>query len=1153
MSNTPLPRSDPTTVQENPVPPGAQVPTISTPSVGTLPPEAEDLLRDLRLDATGSGATADTGLLTPLSAVPGYELLDELGRGGMGVVYKARQIALDRVVALKMIGTAGRLGQGEAARFLAEAQAVAAVRHPNVVEVYDSGSAGGRPYYAMEYVPGGSLAAYLAGRGPFSPTEAARLLAAVARGVQAAHEAGIVHRDLKPANILLAGFGIQDSGSSPEGRQSSACSLNPESRILTPKVTDFGLAKRRSSDLTGTQAVMGTPAYMAPEQAGGKAKFVGPAADVYALGGVLYECLTGRRPFEDEDSWELIQRVLGEPAPSPRQVAAGVPRDLELVCLKCLAKDPSDRYATAGDLADDLEAYLAGRPVVARPIPAAVRVCRWVRRRPTAAALYAVLAVLLFVVPPVVIWNQGRLETSRVAAAEATRAEEAAKLAQAEAENLAAARKQLADEADNRKAAAEQLAATRELLGLQSAIRQRLSERPPQWTSANRTDLARAAALTTDPRVRTSLRSCAGATLLAPALGPAEPLARGMTAAVVATAANTPDGPVVALGEYKAWGLGGILKCHVWLIDPATGRKVRELTFPAATVSTPDGGLAQGGVRSLAFSPDGTRLYVGTRASRVYRFDLTDRRNTPAQKWTALSSPVEQLAVSRDGRFVFGVCRPELPVLRWDAQSGERSEFFATVHGARAIATDPATGDLVVSDGPFLYRLTAAGSEPVGVPIAHHPRRLAFTPDGRVLFATLSNQVAVLDPATLRETARLIDPDLGLAAHEEVTVALAVHPSGAFLASAPEGIEDRQVKVWELASGRLVGSATVPGTDPISLAWSADGRFLLATGAQLHTLRFALVAPPAARAALHFPYPIRAAAFAPDEQPIRALAEGPHDGPWSLLGGATPVVPVAGGSLLGSQPGVAVAPDTGHVVITRPGAGVRVVRAGTITNLSPLSGRCPRYSPDGSALWAVVDGDSVVTWGTNDGQRRGSWSNAGAKVVSGLSSLDALAVGRSRAVVGGRDGAVHVLSDRAVWQAGFPRPGDPVLSIALSPDEELVAAGTRSGSVRLIQTADRVELPGLGPHPGGAAAVSFNRDGTLLASGGKDRAVRVWQRVGDGFELLFAVDDLPAPVVGLEFGPTGNTLLVLLTNERAVRVWDLDRLRTQLGELTLDW
>src|SRR5207248_3355435 len=149
---------------------------------------------------------------------------------------------------------------------------------------------------------------------------------------------------------------------------------------------------------------------------------------------------------------------------------------------------------------------------------------------------------------------------------------------------------------------------------------------------------------------------------------------------------------------------GGLLSCRVLLVDPGTGRTVRVLTYPAATVATPDGGLAQGGVRSLAFSPDGTRLFVGTRASRVYRFDLSDRRNTPAQAWPALSGPVEQLAVSRDGRSVFGVCPPELPVLRWDAETGERSEFFTSPHGVKAIATDPATGDLVAADGPYLYR-----------------------------------------------------------------------------------------------------------------------------------------------------------------------------------------------------------------------------------------------------------------------------------------------------------------------------------------------------------------------------------------------------------------------------------------------------------------
>ncbi len=268
--------------------------------------------------------------------VPGYEVLGELGRGGMGVVYRAKQVKLNRVVALKMVLAGGHANAAELARFVAEAEAVAAVRHPNVIQVFDSGEADGHPFMAMEFLPGGSLSAALKANGKLAADDAARLMAKVARGVQAAHERGIVHRDLKPHNVMLDEAG-------------------------EPKVMDFGLAKRGDgADLTHTGAVLGTPAYMAPEQARGDTKLVGRASDVYALGVMLYECVSGTVPFQGRDPWSVIQQVVNA-APEPvTNRCPGAPRELDLICRKCLEKAPAERYASAAELADDLERYLRG-------------------------------------------------------------------------------------------------------------------------------------------------------------------------------------------------------------------------------------------------------------------------------------------------------------------------------------------------------------------------------------------------------------------------------------------------------------------------------------------------------------------------------------------------------------------------------------------------------------------------------------------------------------------------------------------------------------------------------------------------------------------------------------------------------------------------
>ncbi len=303
--------------------------------------------------------------------IPGYDILDELGRGGMGVVYKARQVGSGRPVALKVIRDGALAGLPEQARFRLEAEAAARMRHPNVVEIYEFGEHAGRLYFAMELVEGGSLDRHLAGR-PQPAPQAAGLVRTLALAVAHAHEQKIVHRDLKPANILLARVG---GGGDP----AYSPTLTPESCLLFPKITDFGLAKRLDSQSTAWTrdgAVVGTPSYMAPEQAAGRVHDIGPASDVYALGATLYELLTGRPPFEAE-SWDrTIQQVLHDEPTPPARLRPDVPADVETICLKCLEKEPARRYSTAAELADDLGRFLDGKPVTAVPIGSKERLAR---------------------------------------------------------------------------------------------------------------------------------------------------------------------------------------------------------------------------------------------------------------------------------------------------------------------------------------------------------------------------------------------------------------------------------------------------------------------------------------------------------------------------------------------------------------------------------------------------------------------------------------------------------------------------------------------------------------------------------------------------------------------------------------------------------
>jgi eukaryotic-like serine/threonine-protein kinase len=605
-----------------------------------------------------------------------YEITRELARGGMGVVFQARQVSLNRTVALKMI-LAGQLAYDtDVKRFYTEAEAAANLDHPGIVPIFEVGQHEGQHYFSMGFVEGQSLSQRLAD-GPLPARDAAELIQRVSEAIAYAHQRGIIHRDLKPANILL-------------------------DRDGNPRVTDFGLAKKVQGDsgLTGSGQIMGTPSYMPPEQAGGKRGEVGPAADVYALGATLYALVTGRPPFQAATAMDTLLMVIGgEPVP-PRRLNASVPRDLETICLKAMAKEPARRYATAGDLAADLRRFLGGEPIRARSVSAFEKSWRWCRRRPVIAGLTAAMVGAVL---------GGLIGTSLglLAALNATELAE---------QRLYDARMNLVQRSweDNnlglfQQGLAEQLPANQggiDRRGLEwfywhrkiSSGHITLGEQADKVMSvAFSPDGQRLAYATVDRTVRVWDVGTGKETLTL----------KGHTK-FVNSVAFSPDGHRLASasgdGTVKVWDAATgqetlTLRCHTdGAYCVAFSPDGRRLACVDGTVKVWDAGTGQEirtlkghttFVNSVAFSPDGHRLASACRDQTVSVWDTATWQETLTLKGHA--GPVKGVAFSPDGRrLASATASPDRTVRVWDTATGQEAlTLKGHTYGVNSVTYSP--------------------------------------------------------------------------------------------------------------------------------------------------------------------------------------------------------------------------------------------------------------------------------------------------------------------------------------------------------------------------------------------------------------------------------------------------------------------------------
>jgi WD40 repeat protein/tRNA A-37 threonylcarbamoyl transferase component Bud32 len=1116
------------------------------------------------------------GLPAAGPTVAGYEMLGELGRGGMGVVYKARQVKLNRLVALKMILAGGHASDADLLRFKSEAEAVARLQHANIVQIHEVGESEGRPFFSLEFVAGGSLAARLDGT-PWPPRQAAQLVEALARAMHAAHQQGIIHRDLKPANVLLAEDG-------------------------TPKITDFGLAKQMGTQhgQTQTGAVLGTPSYMAPEQAGGRHREVGPAADVYALGAILYELLTGRPPFRAATPLDTILQVVSEEPVPPRRLVPKLPHDLDTICLKCLEKAPAKRYGTAAELADDLDRWLTTRPIRARRIGPAGRVARWCRRNPVLAGVCALAAAIIVTLSAVYYASLLRENKhTRDALDQAERERDQATRSQEQVQDSLArsyfeqARALRLSRQPGRRWAALDLLRQAEQLRARPRPQDPLSPAPiPHAPSSN---------VPTRDELR---REAAAALLLEDAR---EQPVVGLAAAVGMYTAISRDGRrAVAFFVRFPDKPGELPKSGLRLFDLREGRQLAELNLPAIQVS-----------RAVALNPDGTLLaYSLADDSELYLLDLpagTERPplpkpDGPKPPLTLAAQAGESLTFGPDGRFLLAVHSDgqKSDLLLWDLRDPPASRHLARTDGPMGGASLRADGRAVAYSlgGARVAFLDLQRHDPpkivaLPLPVAAHPKnmasvrafrrdKLAWAPGGATLAAVCvgpANKGTILfwDADRQEEAARWegdFDAD---------TLALAFAPDGRRLVA---GDKQGTIRCFDLAEQREVWRLEEVHPGGIGLVhWDADGR-LISAGMLGNAFKVWELSGPALSSAV-----------LPSKEAVGALAFAP-DGRLAVLRG-------------GQSAGVVLLdPASRHAA--PPLAAPAGVREAVL-----------RFRPDGRQL-ALLEMGQTVIWDLPDGRQR-QWPRPpiGAVKQRWPTRSAFLADGRLLTVeVVRRDGsdrlrARDLISDQEVgpgidaplnqgtgrlvgadahgigdvrlsadgrWLVGLPFPmlpsRTPISIWDVSTGARLgeLAPPADEGSVLMLAadlSADgrwlcRVTIPFSWDSSGGASearlgvwdvadpgrfwqvrcpalpsAVEFAPDGKSLAVGYENGSVELWD-VARGEELFRWQPGRSHAIKHLAFSRDG-AYLACCEEQAPVRLLHLADLRHRLAEMGLDW